>query len=36
MARKTVKVVQPNNIDDCVSVFEKILARNDGTCPPCP
>ena len=36
MARKTVKVVQPKNIDAAVLTFEKILLRNDGTLPAVP
>ncbi len=36
MARKTVKVTQPTNIDDLVVLFEKIILRNDGVLPAVP
>src|SRR5882672_11252075 len=36
MARKTVKVTQPGNIDDTVLTFEKIVQRNDGVLPAVP
>ena len=36
MARKTVTVKQPKNIDDAVVVCEKILQRNDGSLPTVP
>ncbi len=36
MARKTVKVTQPMNIDDTVIAFEKLILRNDGVLPAVP
>ena len=36
MARKSVKVKQPDNIDDAVLVLEKMVQRNDGVLPAVP
>lgn len=36
MARKSVSVAQPKNIDDAVLVFERMLQRNDGSLPAVP
>lgn len=36
MSRKTVRVKLPDNIDDLVLAFEKIILRNDGVLPVVP
>ena len=36
MARKTIRVNLPSNIDDLVVLFEKIIVRNDGVLPAVP
>ena len=36
MARKSVTVAQPKNIEDAVLLFERMLQRNDGALPTVP
>ena len=36
MSRKTVKVTLPDNIDDTVTLIERVLVRNDGALPAVP